>query len=809
MKTLYVIHHSHTDVGYTAQQSTVARWHADFIRQALEIIDASRAREGRHFGGFRWVCETFWSVEQFLARATATERDAFSRAVRDGSIGLSASYLNLSELVGFEVLSRITRRSADYGRSIGAPVESAMTADVNGHGCGFARALADAGVENLFSCVHTHHGMYPLGRKPAPFLWEAPDGRRVLVWNGEHYHLGNELGLVPGAVSSYLTKDECGADMIFHDHWGVAEIRIPRYFETLEEEGYPYDFAPVMASGLRSDNAPPSAGIVDTIERWNRVHGATIRIEMVTLSQFFERLRGEPTEIPVHRGDWPDWWSDGPAGNPASTMLFREAERSFESFLALGRRYPEIGGTDLVSVENDLALYAEHTFSHAHAMSDPWHPIVHAIAERKKAYAATARDAVAGLWSDALGKLGAATLAAGVPWRYKVINPSDREVSGTVGLAVGHHEFNELGFDRGARVRDVSTGEPVPCQLTHVPLGGEFRVHVELAAGEERVLAIEPADEPGPERGAGAGGAEAPAERGAGAGTAEPPPGRADALETPFARIAWAPGDGIVTWLDRRSGTDILRGDRRHAPFAPVHEITPVADRSEICAVRSRMGLNRKGEDVVRTAGRLTAPGEVEAGPVFTNVVLGYDVPGTSVCEVEIRALAREPRVDVTVRMHKESAWEPENVYVSLPFSPPAPRELWLDKAGAAVRPRADQIPGTLTDYYSVRDGFALVGDEFGVAVSMRDNHLLQLGPLEYGERLLAGDPALGDDPAHAYAWLMTNYWETNFSAGLGGFYEFRYSVVWGPELRDRDQALRRARDACRDITCFRLRDAR
>jgi hypothetical protein len=790
MKTLYVIHHSHTDIGYTARQSTVERWHADFIRQALAIIDGSRARVGTHFDGFRWVCETFWSVERFLAGAAASERDAFATAVREGSIGLSASYLNLSELLGFQTLSSVTRRAADYGRSIGVPIDSAMTADVNGHGWGFARALADAGVENLFTCVHTHHGMYPLGRKPAPFFWEVPDGRRVLVWNGEHYHLGNELGLVPGAVSSYMTKDECDADMIFHDHRGVAEIRIPRYFAKLEEAGYPYDFAPVMASGLRSDNAPPSPLIVDMIESWNRTHGDSVRIEMTTLSRFFRRLREAPGAIPVHSGDWPDWWSDGPSGDPESTMLFREAQRELDRVVALAGRCPEVEAGDLRSIEDGLALYAEHTFSHAQAMSDPWHPLVHAIAERKKANAAVARDAVAGLLADAHRTLGAAALAVGTPCRYKVVNPLDHPVTGTAGLRVWHHEFNELGFDRGVVVRDARTGEPIASQLARAPLGAAFLVHVALGSGEERVLEIEPAE-------------RAAAEPGETAG-----PAAGDALETPFVWIAWEPPDGIVAWRDRRSGADLLRTDRRHAAFAPVHEITPVQDRSEVCAVRARMGLNRKGDDAVRSAGRLIATGDRVDGPVFAGVTLRYDVAGASAFEVELRASMLEPGVDVAVRMHKESAWAPENLYLSLPFAPPGSRELWIDKAGAEIRPRIDQIPGTLTDYYSLQGGFAVVGVDLGVAVSMLDNHLLQVGPLEPGERLLAGDSALESDPAHAYAWLMTNYWETNFAAGLGGFYEFRYAVSWGPELSDRAAALRRARDAGHGIACFRLRDA-
>ena len=261
-----------------------------------------------------------------MNQSVPEESDRFKRAVRAGRIGLSGNYLNLNELLDYDILYKILKRAADFGRAIDYPVNSAMTADINGSSWGFAQALYDNGIENLFTCIHTHHGMFPLKRH-TPFWWETPRGDRVLVWNGEHYHYGNELGIVPGAVSSYLTKDECDAEMIFHDHRGVAEIRIPRFFEYLEKDGYPFDFVPVMASGLRTDNAPPSLHIVDFIRYWNEAHGDRYRLEMVTLSEFFQSLRSRETAFPVYRGDWPDWWSDGPASCPASTKIFRRAQR--------------------------------------------------------------------------------------------------------------------------------------------------------------------------------------------------------------------------------------------------------------------------------------------------------------------------------------------------------------------------------------------------------------------------------------------------------------------------------------------------
>ena len=74
-----------------------------------------------------------------------------------------------------------------------------------------------------------------------------------------------------------------------------------------------------------------------------------------------------------------------------------------------------------------------------------------------------------------------------------------------------------------------------------------------------------------------------------------------------------------------------------------------------------------------------------------------------------------------------------------------------------------------------------------------------QQQPGQLGERLLAGDPRLDDDPAHPYAWLSNNFWETNFDAELGGFHEFRFAVIAGAGL----PTLRTAVDG---LLCFRLR---
>ncbi len=179
-KTLLLIHHTHTDIGYTEQQQRIERWQVDFIRQAMDIVRGSRSRQDP----FRWVCECFRAVEQFSLQADETERAEFIQMLKQGEIGLSANYLNFNELPGLDLLRKVTERARSFANQYQVPLDSAMTADINGFGPGFARALLDNGVENLFTCIHTHHGRYPLDRAQTPFWWQTPAGDRLLVWSG-------------------------------------------------------------------------------------------------------------------------------------------------------------------------------------------------------------------------------------------------------------------------------------------------------------------------------------------------------------------------------------------------------------------------------------------------------------------------------------------------------------------------------------------------------------------------------------------------------------------------------------------------
>ncbi|MBM7682144.1 hypothetical protein JOD43_002317, partial [Pullulanibacillus pueri] len=277
-------------------------------------------------------------------------------------------------------------------------------------------------------------------------------------------------------------------------------------------------------------------------------------------------------------------------------------------------------------------------------------------------------------------------------------------------------------------------------------------------------------------------------------------------IESPYVKISWQAGKGIISWVDKQTGNDLLREDREHAAFTPVYEITPADGEEHMAEVRRKMGRNRKGMNVQRISGTLKGVKELSCGHVYGVVELLYETAGMGYYSLLLKVYHDQPRVDVSVRMHKESVWDPENVYISLPFCTGGEQsnELWLDKAGTFIRPGIDQLPGTGIDYYCIQEGLAYISDESGLLIATPDTPLVQLGPLEYGQRLVHGQQT-GKEPNHLYSWALTNYWETNFKATLGGFYEFRYIVNWGHQIDSADKAIQLCQSLNVGTTAFRI----
>jgi len=348
--TVYVLPHSHTDIGYTEIQTEIED------KQVQNLIDgiaiARRTASYPPGARFVWNVEVLWAADLYLRRLGETQRKEFLAAVKSGQVALNGMYLN--ELTGLcrpEELVRLFRKATQLGTLTGTPVESAMISDVPGYTWGTVSAMAQAGIK-YFSVAPNYFdriGDILVQWENKPFYWIAPDGRsRVLVWipfwgyaMSHRYH----------KMSPQLVEDFC---------------------EGLAQRGYPYEIAYVRWSGL-GDNAVPDPAICEFIKQWNAEHVSPRFVVSSTTEAFraFEQRHG--AELPRISGDWTPYWEDGAASSALETALNRaSSDRVAQAETVWAMLNPRAFPADAFEdAWRHVLLYSEHTWGAWCSISGP------------------------------------------------------------------------------------------------------------------------------------------------------------------------------------------------------------------------------------------------------------------------------------------------------------------------------------------------------------------------------------------------------------------------------------------------------
>ncbi len=781
---IYVIHHSHTDVGYTDTQEKMKAHHVGFIREVLSLV--------KNNPRFKWNCECYWPVQQFLKEATDDEKKTFADCVRSGNIAVSGSYFNFTDLVGYRALNDMMDKCAEEMASLGISARYAMTADINGYGWGYSEALYSHGVRGLLSSIHTHHGYHPLFRKQTPFYWQTPEGNKLLVWNGEHYLFGNELGIAQASEFEYTLQD--GLTFAGLTPYDKACKRIEAFVNTALDEGYEYDFITVSVSGNMTDNSPASLKVLDFIDRYNAEH-SDITLQLATLDEFFAEVE-KLEDLPVYSGDWTDWWADGVGSTPADVMHYRTADRSYRMARKLDAD-GVIGGCDNYDAAlANLMVYAEHTWGYSSSITEPCHAQVNNLDQWKRLYALKANESATIALERIRRHHGETPISLHRELKFRAVNPHDFAVEDMLVQDLEHFYGHEY-FD----VIDEATGEEVPFQLSRYSRGPEICIFLSLAPHETKTFILRE---------------KARADiRSAGLLAQRGIEGVADlhhvitkdashyfytdAIENDFFRIEMARPDGITRIYDKRNGKELLR--EGGVAFRPIYEVTHRNTGEDYLYVRRNMGRNRKAVRTLRDYGELIDISLLESGALYDRVELKYALEGTESCSVILTVYRLTPRMTIDLRLHKKSVWEPENLYLELPFAKEE-KTLYMDKSGGIFRPRIDQLPGTCIDFYALQNGLAAVDGDGAVVLTAKDAPLMTMGSLEAHPIKLMGE---GEPNADAvYSWVMNNFWETNFKASLGGFYQFEYALTLS-EVTDPEKLFALAESVNESVLTFYL----
>ncbi len=805
---LQLIHHSHTDIGYTDRQEKIERHHVEYIKSVLDILEASENGSRPEWKGYKWTCENYWQVERFFEQSSDSDKQKFIQYVQSGQIDISLTYLNMTDLVDNDILDAMFKKGRKFSNEHQLDLDSAMTADINGFSWGYAETMHQNSIVNLYSCLHTHHGMFPLYKKQIPFWWETPNGNKILVWNGDHYQIGNDFMLIP---NSYRIDN--GTEIVTSDdQMAIAEQRIFEYLENLEAEDYPFDFVPNMISGIVTDNSPPNPRLIEMIHKWNDKHGGQVEIELTTLHQFFDFLRKQELDLPVYAGDWTDWWSDGVGSTPAPTKIYRDAQQKYHLSQKLDPQGKWGRESLLQEAEYQLMLYAEHTWGYASSVSEPWNTLVNDLDYRKAAYAINANRLISQHLDQILGHLGEVPPTIDREKYFKVVNPHDYPVTDYATVPIKHWEHIDgryLAWDRDnyIDVIDCETNEKLAAQLTPIPNGNVIEFAISLATKEEKLLKLVKGEAPKNPRHA----------NHAHIGTDRvediaPYPGYegvpdTHVVETKHYRLAFDQQSGITSLRDKKNKKELIHPDALYAPFTGVYEKTPIT--TDACTERRLMGRNRKGRLVDRYTASLKHIDITKDGDLFTTVQMDFELEGTQMYTVILKVYKELPKITVTVRIQKQNEWAPENLYIPLPFSADKDGELFIEKTGAVLRPAIDQLPGTNTEFFCLQNGLAFTGTDSSLLIAIKDTPLITLDSLAHHPIELANDQQHDKNRQPVYSWIMNNFWETNFKVDLSGFYEFDYQLYLVSEQQNPKQLLEKCQQLNQGLLAFPVNPSR
>lgn len=750
LDAIYLVHHSHTDIGFTHDQPIVWDLHMRFMDEALELAD--RQAESECDGAFRWTVESTLVLDRWLKLATPRQVERFQALEKAGRIEVTGMYLNLTPLLDadqlvetFQVLKRLRN---DYGFDI----RHGMNCDVNGHNWPLVDILLDLGFEGFAMSINQHFGGAPFVR-PNAFWWQAPSGRKLLTWNSWTYDTGWRFGMVWN-------------EQAFENDW------IPRIRQHLQQIDFPFPALMIQSYHPFGDNGSGYLAYSDFIRRWNEA-GKTPRLKMITPRQWWEVVKHHSDRLPTYAGDWTDFWNFGCISSAREQAINRSSRQRLRVSDALSAVVDS--GYDFSaqrarcqfrdSAWESVHLFDEHTWGADCAVRDPYCEDSAAQWHHKAGYAYHGRSLSSMLQRDALAAL-ARTIGSEQPDQLVVFNdlPWTCQVSGPVSKwsleprgeasdqTAGRHFQDRMAaevslFGSEGEVKPTLPFLP-PLEVPGfgyklVPRDSIFEGHwKELAATEQ--------------------------------------------VENQHYRLRFdlARG-GVVSWQDKHSGKEWVAPDSTYPLHGFVHERVKARTeqtwpRREIFAMEwnpeslSRPRAWRPDWEASREGPTRVLSHRVLRSPFGTRVLQELDAPG---CEGPLRQAVYLPDDGQFVEFF--SSWEmgldtyPQANYLAFEFNLADP-EVRFDIGGQGLQPEQQQIPGTCRDYFTVHNWVDFHNQTEGVTIATPDNPLVQLGGFGFG-----GDRRHFElKTARFLGWATNNYWETNFRAHQPGRVHTRYRLA-------------------------------
>ena len=722
-RTIYLLHHSHNDIGYTHVQPEVEKMQWENLETALKMADLTKDYPVE--AQMKYCTEVMWAVESWYDSAGAEQKQALQTAVKNGSIELNGLFANeLVSLCGPEELDRMLEAGRRISRECGTDLTSAMITDIPGWSQALVPALAHNGVKYLSLGTNRGHRIGDIidAWGDRPFYWLSPSGgEKVLCWvHGEGYSLFH-TGLAYNTINKRLQED-----LVFS------------YLSKLEAQNYPYGEV-TLRYNIGSDNGPVDETLPRAVKEWNEKY-VTPKIIISTVNEafsIFEEKHGK--ELPQVSGDLTGYWEDGAYSTARETIINRNNASRLIQAQALWAMHNPAGYPEkrIREAWRNVLLFDEHTWGSWNSISEPDAPFTMQQWEIKKSFALQADKQSKKLLYEAM---------------------TSKILGGPAGDRV--EVINSCGWDRDGLVTIAGTGPGSPVSVSD--LNGRELPTQQLSDGNTAFIAkgipalgskiykitnptTTPLHHPTPPP------LPHPPTPPPHHPTTSPPQ-----IQTTHFSLTLSPTGAISSLIAKASGRELVNST---SPYG-LNEYLYVDGRLPSAPLQAKL------KDI----------SIIESGPVVTLIKIEITAPGCKSLTSTIRIIDDLNLIEITNTLDREKVLTPEAVHLAFPFSIPD-GVMRYDLAYGYCRPELDQLPGSNKNYLAMEHWLDISNDNSGVMIICPDAPLFEAGEITMDEIVYGWVDSIPSTQTF-YSYLMNNYWETNYAASQEGSCSSRYIIM-------------------------------
>lgn len=740
IKEILCMHHSHLDIGYTHPQNMLLELQCDYLEQAIDLCEITK--DYPDSSRFCWTCEATYPLLKWLETASPKRIALFRELVARGQMSITALPMHTTPGCTSFQLSQALSTLNTIRTLTGSSVSTAINHDVNGQPWTLSSFMLDSHIEFYMTGINIHMGGIPFPR-PYLFEWETPDKRRLPTFLGEHYSL----------FSQFLFTAENDTQKM---HKGITD-----YVSRLESGSWNYDFAVLTATNPPLfDNNCPDHNLADLIRRYNgEGHEQTIRF--ITPEMLYQRLYGSHIQnVPVHRGDWNDYWNFGSGSTARETKLNRRAKQLLRKADFLECVSPSSSDAHYQKVhaesyENAL-LYDEHTWGSCTSVTEFDQEETYAQEIHKKDFAYRCADTSAYLLSQQMEAAACNPAQSDSQDGIFLVNPTGFPVDQDLYVPSSYLQpVRTLSAVRAKSYLPYDTNHPDQTYLGNVtvPPFSSMKVPFKsIPALSRKADTITITD---------------------------------TIITTPFYKVTLDPETKRIKQIENRSNKQQLIDETSRWVFFDIikEQIDPAQADPERSTIFPR-DVDLGNRNISQWATGWPALYENTSFLFDTKitceddkVTLAYELQGCGLDNIHqtISFSANHPRILLDAVFSNKNGRTPHGIFFAFPLNLSKDWDCVYDTADTFVHFDTDILGSACRDWITVDKTVSVFEKGRGVTLACPDAPLIQVGGFHFGreekEMKRSKNPLL-------LAWPMNNYWDTNFAIQQTGKIHFHYELT-------------------------------